>query len=225
MSKLPKIGNEISLSEQAYLVIKDAIINNKLKPREILSEEALAAELGISRTPVRSALKRLDFERLITLNPNRNVVVSDISDEDINKIFPVREVVEPLAAKIAAEIITNEQLDELEEIIDGHEEAARIGDYELYLQKDFEFHTYVAKYGNNELLYNIIQNINSHVQRFLILSETLQINSIKAANEHKEVLEAMRNRDVQAAEAKMRAHVKNVAIRIVGNGHDEKQNF
>lgn len=214
MSKLPKIGNDISLSEQAYLVIRDAIINNKLKPREILLEEALAAELGISRTPVRAALKRLDFERLLTLNPGRNAVVADISEEDISKVFAIRIVLEPLAAKLVAAVITPTQLEELEEVLNGQKEAIKIGDFDLYLQKDYEFHNYLAKYSDNEILFGYIQNISSQVQRFLILSETLQASSDIAFQEHIAILKALEKRDIKLAEENMRKHVENVSKRI-----------
>lgn len=221
MTKLPKIGNDISLSEQAYLVIKEAIINNKLKPREILSEEALAAELNISRTPVRAALKRLDYERLITLNPGRNAVVADISQEDIGKVFPIRIALEALAAKLAAQEITEEQLAELDEIIVNQEEAIKMDDYDLYIQKDYEFHTYIAKFSKNEMLYNFVLNINNHVMRFHILSQTLQSSSLMALNEHHDIMLALRKRDYSAAEALMRTHVENVAARI--NGAEKTQ--
>lgn len=68
---LPKIGEKLSLSDKAYKVIKEAILNNDLKPREILSEEALATKLGISRTPLRTALKRLEFEKLVNVNSTK----------------------------------------------------------------------------------------------------------------------------------------------------------
>jgi len=216
MAKLPKIGNDISLTEQAYMAIKDAIINNKFKPKEILSEEALAVELGISRTPVRSALKRLDLECLITINSGRNAVVADISEEDMDKVFPIRAVLEPLAARIAASRINQDQLDELEKVLFVQEEAVKKGDFELYLQKDYEFHTMLAKFSDNEMLFGFIQNVTSHVQRFLILSQTLQSNSVIANEEHKGVLEALKRRDAQAAEEKMRAHVEMVTNRMVG---------
>lgn len=210
---LPKIGNDVSLSEKAYLVIKNAILNNKLKPREILSEEALAAELGISRTPLRSALKKLSFEGLVVINPGRNAVVADLSFEDVKKVFTVRIALEPLAAKAAATSIKQDELMDLQEILEIQEEATRMDDYDLFLQKDYEFHTAVAKYSDNDLLANIIQTINVHVHRFLILSESLQTSAQEAIREHEEVLAAIKNGDGATAEIKMKQHVENVSSR------------
>lgn len=210
---LPKIGNDVSLSEKAYLVIKNAILNNKLKPREILSEEALAVELGISRTPLRSALKKLSFEGLVVINPGRNAMVADLSFEDVKKVFTVRIALEPLAAKAAATCIKQEELMDLQEILENQEEAIKMDDYDLFLQKDYEFHTAVAKYSDNDLLGNIIQTINVHVHRVLILSGTLQTNAQEAIREHEEVLAAIKNGDGDTAEIKMKQHVENVSSR------------
>ncbi len=210
---LPKIGNDVSLSEKAYLVIKNAILNNKLKPREILSEEALAAELGISRTPLRSALKKLSFEGLVVINPGRNAMVADLSFEDVKKVFTVRIALEPLAAKAAATSIKPEELIDLQEILESQEEATKMDDYDLFLQKDYEFHTAVGKYSDNDLLGNIIQTINVQVHRFLILSGTLQTNAQEAIREHKEVLAAIKYGDGDTAEKKMKQHVENVSSR------------
>ncbi|WP_206808591.1 GntR family transcriptional regulator [Paradesulfitobacterium ferrireducens] len=211
---LPKIGSDVSLSEKAYLVIKNAILNNKLKPKEILSEEALAAELGISRTPLRSALKKLSFEGLVVINPGRNAMVADLSFEDAKKVFTVRIALEPLAAKAAATSIKPEELMDLQEILESQEEAIKMNDYELFLQKDYEFHTAVGKYSDNDLLGNFMQTINVHVHRFLILSGTLKINAQEALREHKEVLAAIKNGDGDTAEKMMKQHVKNVSGRL-----------
>jgi DNA-binding GntR family transcriptional regulator len=216
VAKLPKIGSDLSLSERAYRVIKDSILNNRLKPREILSEEMLAKQLGISRTPVREALKKLAFERLVMLNPGKNAVVADISEEDMRNVFTIRVALEPVAARLAAENITGKQINKLEEMLRGQEEALESEDYELYLQKDYEFHTSMARYTNNEQLYDIIVSISTQVQRFLILSQTLQKSSPDALKEHKEVLMAIKNRNPAEAEEMMRRHVNNVTTRILG---------
>lgn len=216
MGKLPKIGNDMSLSEQAYVVIKDAILNNKFKPLEVLSEEALAAELGISRTPVRTALKKLSFERLLVINPGKNVLVADISEDDMSNIFPVRIALEPLAAGLASIKISEGQLRELSEMLDVQDEALRINDYNLYIQKEYEFHTTLARYSGNELLHDFIEKVNIQVQRFLILSETLHRYSAVALEEHWFVLKALAQNDKEAAEEMMRSHVVNVAARILG---------
>ncbi|SFG12505.1 DNA-binding transcriptional regulator, GntR family [Desulfotomaculum arcticum] len=219
MGKLPKIGNDKTLAEQAYLAIKNAILTNRFKPREILSEEALAEELGISRTPVRVALKELAFERLIILNTGKNAVVSDISKEDIEKVFPIRIALEPLAARYTAKNINEKQVKKLEEILSEQELAIKTEDYNLYVQKDFEFHISLASYADNDLLFEMIKTINTLVQRFLILSETLQENSFAALEEHKKILKELEQKNAGTAEELTKIHVVNVAKRILKNGN------
>jgi len=212
---LPTIGNNISLTEKAYLVIKNAILNNKLKPREILSEEALAAELGISRTPVRAALKKLEFERLILLNPGRNAIVADFSEEDMCQVFPIRIALEPVAARIAAQNINKDDLKKLKEILTSQQQAVQMEDYNLYIQKDFEFHTALARFSKNELLSDMVETINTQIKRFLILSVTLQENSTIAIQEHLKVVEALEQGEQSLAEELMKEHVVGVANRIL----------
>lgn len=212
---LRRIGNEISLSEQAYLIIKDAIVNNQLKPLTDLSEEMLAAQLGISRTPVRAAIKRLVFEKLVIMKPGKTAVVADISENDIHKVFAVRIGLEPIAANAAAVIITDRQIEFLEEIIDAQIEALRMGDYMLYIAKEYEFHTSIANYAENDMLYDFIDKVNIHVQRFLTLSLTLQKHSMIAIAEHQAIVKALKLHKSEAAEQAMRLHVVNVAERII----------
>lgn len=212
---LRKIGNEISLTEQAYLVVKDAIVNNQLKPLEDLSEEMLASQLGISRTPVRTAIKRLALEKLVIMKPGKTAVVANISESDIHKVFTVRIGLEPMAAYAAASLITQKQIDRLEAIIEGQREALRTGDYILYIAKEYEFHTAIAAYANNDLLYDFIEKVNVHVQRFLTLSLTLQKHSTAALDEHLAIVNALKKGKTEESEAAMRYHVANVAERII----------
>ncbi len=212
---LRKIGNEISLSEQAYLVIKDAIVNNQLKSLEVLSEETVALQLGISRTPVRSAIKRLALEKLVLMKPGKTAIVADISEQDIQKIFAIRIGLEPLAAGAAAAYITDGQIDDLEEIIETQVEALQMQDFSLYLAKEHEFHTSIADYTDNDLLYDFVDKVNVHVQRFLTLSLTLQKSSPLAVNEHRAIVSALKMHKAAAAEEAMRVHVVNVAERMI----------
>ena len=93
----PLIVKPVSLSEQAYQIIKEAIITNSIKAGEILTEEQLASQLNISRTPIRTALKQLVLEHLAEVNENKNVVVSNITEDDVKNVCAVRKALEPLA--------------------------------------------------------------------------------------------------------------------------------
>lgn len=212
---LPKIGKDMSLSEQAYYIIKDAILSNKLKPRERLSEVALADKLGISRTPVRSALKKLAFERLVVFKRNKNAIVADLSEKDMYDVFVIRKAQEPVAAEETAKIITKEQTRVLDTLLEGQQRAIKQNDFSSYLKNDYKFHTLIADYSKNKQLYDIVVSINNQVKRFLILSGTLKINSERALSEHKAVLSAFKQGDYELAKEQMENHILNVTSRLI----------
>jgi DNA-binding GntR family transcriptional regulator len=211
---LPRIGNPMSLSDHAYVIIKDAIVNNQLLPRQVLSEEALANQLGISRTPLRAAMRRLAFERLISFS-GKSAAVADISEEEIRKVFPVRIALEPVAAGIAAQVMTTGHLEELEVILGQQTAAMDVSDYSLYLRRDFEFHTLIAGCTRNEMLQSMVEQVNVHIHRFLALSSTLQRYSRAAVLEHQRVLAALKEQNAQLAEGAMHEHVFNATNRIL----------
>ncbi|KKM09848.1 hypothetical protein SY88_16800 [Clostridiales bacterium PH28_bin88] len=219
MSGLPKIGNPRSLSEQAYEVIKDAIITNRLQPNQVLTEEELAAQLGISRTPLRTALNRLAFEKLVEVSPGRGAVVARISLEEIHHLSVIREALEPLAAGLAVPHLTSEQIDGLEEALELQKASIEQGDYMEYLRQDLVFHNRLAFYSQNGPLAEIIENLSVKVQRFLILAQNLTQMAPVALHEHYAVLEALKNRDSDGAARAMKAHVHNACKRMPNEGH------
>ncbi|HHY92634.1 MAG TPA: GntR family transcriptional regulator [Firmicutes bacterium] len=211
---LPRIGRGTTLTDQAYQAIKNAIIANHLPPNSFLLEEQLARELGLSRTPVRDALKRLAYERLVVVTPNKGAVVSEISAADMQKIAVIREALEPLAAGQAAERTREEELARLAEVLEGQGRAIEDGNYTNYLQFDCDFHRLVATATENELLADIITSLNTQVQRFLILARNLPEKAPLAVTEHTVVLHALAAHDSKAAEAAMREHLQKVHRRL-----------
>ncbi|OPJ59341.1 GntR family transcriptional regulator [Clostridium oryzae] len=214
MSVLPKIGNKVSLTQRAYDTIKDAIIMNYFKPGDILSEERLADELAISRTPVRSALKMLSIEHLIVLNPSKNVVVSDISPKDVQEVTIVRSSLETTAVSLLASTISENQIIMLKSIVNKQEKAVQNNDYQLFIKFYYEFHVVIGELTNNKWLFEMIKNVNTIMQRYLILSGTLKQHSKKAICEHYCIIDKLEKGDANAAEAKMREHLNNVNEQI-----------
>jgi DNA-binding GntR family transcriptional regulator len=215
MSKLPRIGNEYSLTEQAYMAIKEAIINNDLQPHEVLTEEGLAAQLGISRTPIRAALEKLSHERLMVMKKGRNVVVAQFTKDDLEKVFAIRQALDPMIARTVAMTVNGGKLKCLEKILLDQKKSLQKKDFDQYLKKDYEFHVTLAKYTDNEILHDIIVNISSQVMRFLILSTSLQRNSGNALEEHQAILEALKKGDPVLAEKEAKGHVLNVVARFL----------
>ncbi|MFC0524601.1 GntR family transcriptional regulator [Pontibacillus salicampi] len=208
-----------SLTELAYDQISQAILQNALKPGDMIVEEQIANQLGISRTPIREALKKLSFEGMIELRSGRRARVSEISEKDAMNYQIIRESLEALGAKTAAEHITSSELQELEEICTKQKEAIREDDLLEFLDLDFMFHSIIVRVSQNSKLEEIVNNLNSQIKRFLILSNTLHSSAEGAVEEHYTIIESLRERNGERTEEMMRNHVQNVTNRILKINH------
>lgn len=215
MSVLPKIGNKVSLTQRAYESIKDAIIMNRFKPGDILSEEKLAEDLAISRTPVRSALKMLAFEHLVILNPSKNIVVTNISQSDIEDITVVRIPLEATSVRLATTQANEDKIHEIENLLSIQKKAIEMQNYELYIEMEYDFHVLLAKMTNNKWIEEMITKVNTIIQRYLILSGSLTKHASSAVLEHEEILNAIKEGDSAKAEQMMLNHLNNVNERML----------
>lgn len=215
MSILPKIGTKVSLTQKAYDAIREAIMTNRFKPGELLIEEKLAEQLAISRTPLRSALKMLSYEHLVTINSSRNVMVSNIAERDIEEITVVRESLEVTAVRQLCSNITKEEIEELDKILKAQLQACNDKNYELFIELEYKFHVSIAEFTKNKWIHEMVKTINTIIQRYLVLSGSLNKYSEVAAKEHKEILEAIKNGEYEKASDSMKYHIVNVSKRML----------
>lgn len=215
MNRLPKIGADTSLAQRAYDVLREAILSNQFRPGQVLSEERLAAELAISRTPVRAALKRLAFEHLIILNPSKNIVVSEISRVEFRDVQEARLVLEPAAARQLADCATAEQIHGLWHIVGRQQMATENGDTEDMLRAEYLFHATVAGYMGNRWIAEMVDTLNLVNRRYLGLSRHLSSHWQQALQEHETVVTAIGRRDRTKAEERMHAHIGRTYDRLL----------
>lgn len=211
---LPKIGKTQSLSQQAYTAIKKAILTNQIKPKDILREEALAVSLGISRTPLRAALKRLQYEKLVVVNSTKQTFVSEVNTEDMSKVFVFRFAVEPMAAKVASLMIGKKGLMQIEDSLRHHGAHIKNGNIEKVIEYELQFSTLIAQHAENEFLVDSVAMINTYVQRFLALASTTPQDVQYSADEHRHIFEALQKHDSKAAVERTCRHLSNVASRL-----------
>ncbi|MEH7304566.1 GntR family transcriptional regulator [Neobacillus drentensis] len=211
MRKLKSAG---SLSDQAYDVIKNAIINNEIKPLEYLTEEQLAEKLGISRTPIRTALKKLVYEGLVEMESSKQTRVRMISVEEAREYQVLRETLEPLAAKLACLNMDEEQLAFLKDICHQQRESIVEKDFSQFINLDTQFHIYLAEFTNNHKLIEFINSLRTQMQRYLILTNTLQASASEALLEHLQIIDALERKNPEEAAECMANHVKNVSNRF-----------
>ncbi len=202
-----------NLDQKAYSILKDMIMERKLLPGQKIPQEKLARDLGISRTPLISALKFLEQEKLVESVPRRGFFVRLFSKEEMVYIFELREVLEGLAARRAASNISDSQIAELRGFFKKFKPQKNITDYRAYAREDRRFHNFVIDVGAKEFLKSILLTTNIISFSYQVLdSEGLIRPPNQTISEHLAVIEAIRNRDPRAAEELMRQHFKKSLI-------------
>lgn len=203
---------ENSLRGNVFRSIRDGILNGTYKEHEELREVALGKELGVSRTPVREALRQLELEGLVTIIPNKGAYVTGITPKDINDIYEMRCMLEGLCAKWATEHITEDQLDELDEIIFLSEFHMRRdnSNTEQMAELDGRFHKVLYEASQSRMLSHVLEDFHKYswmARRSSMISEERARKSIR---EHKQILRAIRDKDSYMAEQLANEHVLHV---------------
>ncbi|NPV43960.1 MAG: GntR family transcriptional regulator [Firmicutes bacterium] len=210
MSKLPRIKTKESLAEKTYRILKQAILELDFKPNQPLLEEELAEQLGVSRTPIRAALSKLAFENLVKIIPGKGTYVADLSYKDMIDTFNVREVMEGLAAKLAAESVKQGELRKLESVLNSQKQLTEQDplDIRKFTALDNEFHYLISEMSGNEILKEQILRLKEKFNRYVISHKTLLIERERPViEEHYRVLNAIKNKDANEAEQAMRKHI------------------
>jgi DNA-binding GntR family transcriptional regulator len=189
--------------------LKEAIIEGHLKPGERLMEVQLAEKLGVSRTPVREAIRKLELEGLVVMIPRKGAYVADVSLKDIMNVLEIRASLEGLAASLAAERMTEEELEELQIKANEFNEALRNNDVDMMIEKDTEIHDLIFKSTRNDRLISIAEGLREQIQRFRVTYITEYNKSEELIEEHSKILEALKNRDVEKARIYAQEHIEN----------------
>jgi len=197
------------LRELVLDAIRSAIMNGTLQPRERLMEIQMAEELGVSRTPIREALRNLELEGFIVMVPRKGAYVADLSFKDIADVFEIRAALEGLAAGLAAERITEEELEDMERLLVEKRDAITQNDIGKLVEVDTKFHALMYQASRNERLSSIISNLREQIQRFRLTSLSYPGRMKESLNEHKKIVEAIQSRDIQIARHLAQEHIEN----------------
>ncbi len=195
-------------SERVYQALRHRILAGMLEPGSRLVELQLATEFTVSRTPVREALKRLTAEGLIRVDPVRGIVVSDVDARELEEIFVVREVLDGLAARLAAGRVSSTDLTKLHLLMDMMRDAVRSGQWEGMVQANIKFHDVLHQAAGNERLRHLTRNLLDFVRRFSNEAFASQERAAEVLAEHEEIIRAMELRDPDLAEKVARRHVE-----------------
>ena len=193
------LHNHRPLREIVYEQLKRQILTGDITPGTRMMEVDLAEEMGVSRTPVREAIRKLEKEGLVTIEPRRGAYASDISVKDMVDTMEVREHLESLAASLAAQTMTDEQRVELERIADAYTKAIHNNNMEEMIHYDELFHKGIVNASGNKTLIQISESVQELALRFryLYYDDLSRYGSMPM--EHKQILDAIENNDPDSA--------------------------
>ncbi len=215
--KLAKINlNDYKpLREVIFTTLRDAIIVGELRPGERLMEVKLAEKMGVSRTPVREAIRKLELEGLVDMIPRKGAHVADLSVKDIVDVLEVRASLDGLAALLAAERITDEEIDELNHVNSQFVSFLQKENLQGSIKKDVEFHEIIYRSSRNEKLIQIVSNLREQVQRFRVIYLKDYVNPKELEKEHKDIIDAICSKDSDLSRRVAQSHIKSQQESII----------
>lgn len=226
--------DNLTLNMDAYLPLRDvvfntlreAILKGELQPGERLMELQLASKLGVSRTPIREAIRMLEQEGLAVTMPRKGAEVARMTLKDMEDVLEVREALDELAARIACAKINDEQLENLKSIRDEFKKSLDSGDVKKIAEEDVRFHDAIYEATDNAKLIALTNNIREHMYRYRVEYLKDQNNYPILIAEHDAIVNALEQRDKEMVTAEMHTHVVNqaVAVKAVIQKQDEERN-
>lgn len=207
----PRAPRYTQVRDQVLDTLRDAIVELRLKPGERLREAELSERLGVSKTPIREALIRLEELGLVTTENYKGALVRGYTPEDLVEIYELRELLQGACAGFAARgHISGEGLEELRRVVERSEDAHRRGDEDAAARAFDEFDEIVMAQTSNRRIASLLEGLRDHMVRIGLLSAAIPGRIDVSLREHRGILEAIEAGDPAEAEERMRAHVRSV---------------
>ena len=220
-----KMTEDLTLNMDAYLPLRDvvfntlreAILKGELKPGERLMELQLAATLGVSRTPIREAIRMLEQEGLAVTIPRKGAEVAKMTEKDMEDVLQIRDALDELAASIACEQMTKEQLDTLTETMHEFEESTKSKDLKKIAAADVQFHDIIYQATGNPKLVNMLNNLREQMYRYRLeyIKDRQTRNTL--IQEHQEIIDSIEKKDIERAKKAILVHIDNQERTILEN--------
>jgi DNA-binding GntR family transcriptional regulator len=213
-----KLSDNFNLRSQTYKILKNMIITREILPGKKINEETLAQEIGVSRTPIREALFRLEHEGIVKIIPRRGAFVVKPSKENIIEILQVREVLEALIVRLVTPLLEEADIRELRSCLEKlrakPEEERHIIDY---TDSELTFHDLLHRKCPNQMLRRMMEMVNAHLQIIRLRTVVLPGRAQKTLDEHTAILEMIEKGNAEEAELMMRRHVISVRTMALEN--------
>ena len=205
-----EVTDKYSLRGRVFHKLRDDILSGKYEEHEELKEVAIGEEMGVSRTPVREAFRQLELEGLIQIIPNKGAYVTGITEKDVKDIYMIRSMLEGLCVRWATEHITQEQLEELDEIILLSEYHMDKGHSDQLTELDGRFHQILYEASQSRILDHVLSDFHKYVQLARRTSVKTEERAIKSIGEHNEILNAIKAKDAEKAGNLATIHIMHV---------------
>jgi DNA-binding GntR family transcriptional regulator len=207
MPKLATIKQPESLAKMAYQAIRHSILSGQWQPSELYNEKAIAADLGISRTPVREALLELASKDLIIFMPRRGLRLNRFTHHDVDEIFELRKAIELASVEKIANTSPLPDLLAIEESLLNQRKAVQQKNYMAFMEADRTFHTSFSTLTKNKRMISIVENIRDMIQVMGIKALSLEGRAVTVIEEHQAIFKAVKERNAQTARSVMAYHL------------------
>lgn len=218
-----QMNEYLPLRDVVFQTLRQAILRGELKPGERLMEIHLAQKLGVSRTPVREAIRKLELDGLVLMIPRKGAVVAEITVSDLEDVLEVRMALEELAVKHACRRITQEQLKELTVLAEEFRKSLQGGDVGACAQADMAFHDAIYESTGNNRLIQILNNLRERMYRYRMEYLKDQQSHAQLLKEHEEICRALQERDEKAALASISCHIERQKEHIISVLNQKEQ--
>ena len=205
-----EIRNYKPLGEVVFEYLRNAILSGELKPGERLMEVTIADQLGVSRTPVREAIRKLEKENFVIMIPRKGAYVADLTKKDILEVLEIRKELEGFAAALAAERMNDSEREKLGRVIEEFNDSMISMDKKRMIDCDNEFHSLIFYASKNQRLINIIFDLHDQFQRFRLVYFNEFNNFHEIQMSHSRIFEALLLNDPKMARKEAEEHVENI---------------
>lgn len=214
----------LPLRDVVFNTLRQAILTGELKPGERLMEIHLANRLGVSRTPIREAIRKLELEGLVTMIPRRGAEVAQITEKSMKDVLEVRRTLDALSAELACERISQEEEEALKKACQNFEEAVKTKDTKAIAKADVAIHDIIAAATGNQRLIQLINNLAEQMYRyrFEYIKDASQHERI--IQEHRIIYESIVNKDKEAAAETAKLHIDNQEKAVIARIRMEQSN-
>jgi DNA-binding GntR family transcriptional regulator len=204
-----------TIASQALEVLRSQILRGHIPDGEALRQDALAKQLGVSRIPIREALRQLEAEGLVTFTPHRGAVVSKLSLEEIDEVFALRADTETGLLRRAVPHLTKEHFTRLDEILGRYESALQRGDVAVWGELNWQFHSTLYAPAGRPITLGLMQRLHDHADRYVRVQLAVTHWESRASQEHRAIAAAARRKDTRRACALLRQHILSAGQSLV----------